>query len=246
MNEIELTKPLGQLVAENPARARVFDQHGIDYCCGGKKRLFQACAEKSLDPAAVIAELHVADHVLDPEDAQRWSNMSIAELVDHIESTHHFYLRNELPRLSYLIEKVVSANADRHPELYEIASVFSQFRAEAEVHLHDEETIMFPLCRELENPHPRLRRRSGTIRTLFNSMEDDHSAQAADLAELKRLTNNFTAPTDACDSYRVMLDTLAHVVSDTYQHVHKENNILFPRAAALESSRSASHEEVMS
>ena len=236
MIQTTLETPVGQLVAERPERARVFEQHGIDYCCGGKKTLERACAERSLDSAAIIAEIEASDVSREHTEEPNWMAANLGDLVEHIISTHHGYLKQELPRLSFLIEKVVRAHGERHPEMHDVARIFSQFWSEMELHMKKEETILFPMCLALESPHPRLRFHCGTINNPIHVMESEHEAAAQDLEQMRFLTSDYTPPRDACSTYRVLLDGLDRLEADTHQHVHKENNILFPRAAKIEAA----------
>src|SRR5262249_36156390 len=149
-------------------------------------------------------------------------------LVDHIVTSHHGYLREALPRLDMLIEKVVGAHAGQHPELLQLRGVFRSFQRELETHMFKEEHILFPMCRELERAgaHPRFHCGSSQNPVRVMTMEHDDAGNA--LAAMRQLTHDFTAPEDACITYRAMLDGLAELEQDMHRHVHLENNILFP------------------
>ena len=139
---------VGQLVVERPSRARVLEDFGLDYCCGGRKPLSHACRERQLDPAEVLAALEAEARQSTPA-APDWSARPLGELADHIEQTHHAYLKAELPRLSFLAEKVARVHGDRHPELIAIRDVFEGLRAGLESHTVAEDRVLFPLCRQL-------------------------------------------------------------------------------------------------
>ena len=147
----KLTATIGQLVTERPLRAKIFESFGIDYCCGGKKPLAQACAERNLDPKTVVGVLDAFDDSTAAQSAQEpdWSKASLNELADHIEQTHHAYLKNELPRLDFIVHKVANRHGEHDPRLAELARVFAGFKAELELHMVKEERVLFPMCRQL-------------------------------------------------------------------------------------------------
>src|SRR5688572_23727398 len=141
-------RTVGQLVVERPSRARVFEKFGIDYCCGGKKPLEQACRDRQVDVQVVLDELRRND---ERRAAERdWAALGLTRLADHIEQAHHGYLRHELPRLDFLTHKVAAAHGQRHPELLRLRDVFAAFKAELLNHMQKEELVVFPLCRRIE------------------------------------------------------------------------------------------------
>jgi len=225
---------VGQLVVERPARARVFEKLGIDYCCGGKKPLGQACAEKKLDVTAVVAALQKADS--DRAAAERdWGSSSLTELANHIESTHHAYLKSELPRLDFLTHKVAAVHGPHNPKLVQVREIFIGLKAEMDSHMQKEEQILFPLCRKLEQGGAgAAASHCGSVQNPIRVMimEHDHAGNA--LEQMRALTDDYTPPAEACNTYRAMLDALAVLEHDMHQHVHKENNILFPKAVRVE------------
>jgi regulator of cell morphogenesis and NO signaling len=214
------------LVLEQPGRSRVFERFGIDYCCGGNVPLTAACAERGLDVDEVLAALEVEPAGSDGLD---WTSATTAELVAHIVDRHHAYLREELPRLRLLVDKVARAHGDRHPELTDVRSTFATLADELEHHLAEEEQDVFPACiAHEEGTQP------GALAEPIGHMVHEHEQVAAGLRRLRALTNAYEPPSDACNSYRSMLDGLRTLEEDTHRHVHKENNILFPRATAPE------------
>jgi regulator of cell morphogenesis and NO signaling len=230
--------PVGQLVAERLSRARVFERLGIDYCCGGKTPLGLVCTRKGLDPYTVLHELAINDAATAADDTD-WSRASLTALADHIETAHHGYLRAELPRLAHLVRKVASVHGDQHPKLQELHQIFDSFRSELETHMLKEERVLFALCRALENASSLPPSHCGSINNPIRVMVLDHEDAGEALARMRQLTDNFTPPEDACISYRTMLDGLAELERDMHLHVHKENNILFPRASATEAALAA-------
>lgn len=215
------------LVLEQPGRARVFERFGIDYCCGGNTPLATACAERGLDVREVLAALDV-----EPAGAEvDWTTATVADLVAHIVDEHHAYLREELPLLRLLVDKVARAHGGRHPELGDVRSTFAAVADELEHHLGEEEQDVFPTCIALEAGTP-----AAELAGPIGRMLHEHEQVADGLHRLRALTDGYEPPSDACNSYRSLLDRLRTLEEDTHRHVHEENNILFPRARALEAA----------
>jgi regulator of cell morphogenesis and NO signaling len=234
MSQTLIETTVGQLVVERPSRARVFEKLGIDYCCGGKKPLGSAIEERGLDAGAVVAELEQEQTGAAPQGGRNWATASLTDLADHIESTHHAYLKAELPRLAQLTHKVASRHGDRRPELVEIYDVFSGLKAEMESHMMKEERILFPLCRRLDTAETLPPSHCGSVANPIEVMVREHEDAGDALARIRVLTNDYTPPPDACNTYRATFDSLRQLEADMHQHVHKENNILFPKAARAE------------
>jgi regulator of cell morphogenesis and NO signaling len=152
MAAINVENTLAELVTMDPSLARELERFGLDYCCGGAKTIAAACASRGLDIEQVVADLETARVATPPAE---WSSMGVAEFVDHVESTHHHYLWNELPRLSALADKVLSVHGRRHPELHEIRDVVNALRADLEPHMLKEERVLFPMSRELARANRR-------------------------------------------------------------------------------------------
>jgi len=224
--------PLGELVAENINRARVFEKFGLDYCCGGKKTLGASCDEKGLDTQEVINALNTSDaeKIADKTD---WRNTTMTELVDHILVTHHNYLNSELPRLTDLIAKVVNAHSDHHPELVTVAEVFGSLNNELLSHMGKEEEILFPIIKQMESDGT-TEFHCGSVENPINVMEMEHANAGDALSRLRSLNNDYQAPEDACISYQALMKALSELEFDMHQHIHKESSILFPRAIAKE------------
>lgn len=218
------------LVVDDARRTRLFERLGIDYCCGGKRPLHEVCAERDLDPDTVVAmlEAYAPDARTDGTD---WAQASLGVLIDHIEATHHAYLRDELPRLERLLKKVAAVHGAQVPWMVDVRDVFNGLQSELLDHLAKEEEVVFPLIRALEagDELPA----TTTLADPIQLMEDEHEAAGAALAEMRTLTNGFTPPEGACGTFRAALSGLAELEADTHRHVHKENNILFKRARAL-------------
>lgn len=226
MERIDTHSTVGQLVADRPARSRVFQELGIDFCCGGRKTLDQACRSRGLDPQRVLRELLACED----ETSRQAVNpvaMTLGELADHIEQTHHAYLRVELPRLVAMVRKVAAVHGDKHPWMLEIDGVFAGLAAELNSHMLKEEQMVFPLIRAIERREP-----GGdlAVDAPIQVMEHEHDDAGNALARMRQLSDGYTPPADACNTFRAMLDGLRELEADMHQHVHKENNILFPRA----------------
>lgn len=234
---------IGQLVRECPGRARVFEAFKIDYCCGGKLSLNEVCQKRGLDVEEVWQHLDRAD--ARRQDEGHWVDadaMSLTELCDHIEQTHHGYLRTELPRLDYMTDKVAKVHGGEDPRLLLVRQAFEAFRAEVEPHMLKEEIILFPMIRQMEThrdsapgqPLPPFH--CGTILNPIRQMllEHDHAGDA--LQSMSELTDEYAVPEWACNTYRAMLDGLHQLERNMHQHVHKENNVLFIKAAELENA----------
>ncbi len=225
---------VGQLVAESPLRACVLEQYGIDYCCGGKITLEEACNKKGLPVEEVMEKLLVADRKVEQLNNPDWTRASLKDLIGHIVTTYHQPLQQELPRVAQLANKVAQAHKDNHPEMVEVLDVFNNFKAQLELHMQKEETILFPGIAGMEtHSGPQVFGCGGGIEHPISVMTQEHDEAGVALCTMRRLTHNYTPPDDACNTFKVLLHSLAQIESEMHQHVHKENNILFPRALAL-------------
>lgn len=234
--EMQLAAPLGQLVAEEPARAQVFERHGINFWCQGERSLGDALAELGIDPGLIIREMSALDDHSPAAGEEDWSHASFQALLDHIRNTHHAFLKEELPELSVIVGKVSILHGDANSDLHELDDAFEWFRSEMEMLMRKEEVVLFPMCLRLEKARVRPHFFSGTIQGPIRETAEQHKAAAYALERMYALTNQFSPPPDACDTYMDMVARLSRLNLDTHQHVHEENNILFPRALDLEQS----------
>lgn len=226
---------IADVVTRYPATIPVFERLGIDYCCGGKRPLGAAVADKGLDWQAVGSLIEAAVSPVAAQEAPAsWSDASLTDLIAHILDRYHARLREDLPRLSAMGEKVINAHGERHPEVRDVAQVYAGLRAELESHMVKEEHILFPFIEQLEagagDRHPLLGRASSPIAV----MEAEHDSAGAALARLRTLTSDHRVPPDGCATFRGYYDGLAALERDLHAHIHLENNVLFPRALALE------------
>ncbi len=237
MNQMNTQTTVGDMVRQKPSRSRVFEKLGIDYCCGGKLSLEVACTKNGLKSQEVLEELQALDAAGDGQTAGDVDadSMTLSALADHIEQTHHMYLKRELPRLGALVRKVVSAHGQNHPWTRDVDALYAPLASELLTHLMKEEQILFPLIRALETGQGGPASASQmSVAAPIGVMEHEHDAAGDALAKIRQLSTDFTAPSDACNTFRAMLDGLLVLEKDLHQHVHKENNVLFPKAIALE------------
>jgi regulator of cell morphogenesis and NO signaling len=234
MSAPNLQATVGQLVVERPARSRVFQKLGIDFCCGGKLTLEQAARKRNLDPQTVLEVLLATEDAANGTAVADPSRLSLSQLCDDIERTHHDYLKTELPRLHMMLQKVARAHGDRYPYMREVLAVYEPFMAELNHHMTKEEQVLFPMIRRLEAGERSATHCGGTVGNPIGVMEHEHDDAGAALAKMNELSRGYAPPLDACNTFRAALDGLAELERDMHQHVHKENNLLFPRALERE------------
>lgn len=237
MSILSTQSTVGELVKDRPARSRVFERLKIDYCCGGKLPLVEACAKKGLDPDVVLQQIQADD----AQDAQLIDAdaMGLAELADHIEQTHHAYLRDELPRLEFMTRKVSARHGDREPRLHTIRDTFIGFQQELYAHMMKEERILFPMIRQIDHAARPPQFHCGSLANPIRVMEQEHDSAGDALGRIRQLTDDFTPPEWACNTFRALYDALAALELNMHHHVHKENNVLFPKAIAREAALAA-------
>ena len=236
---IDTQKTVAEIALERPRAAAMFEKLGIDYCCGGRKPLAAACE------AAGIDVNHVAD-LLERSagtdqigiEAGNWAGQSLASLINHIVKKHHAYCREEGLRLEPLLEKVVSKHGKHHPELHRVQELFASLRDELSMHLMKEENMLFPYIVGLEESakHKSAPPRApfGTVQNPVRMMVQEHDSAGNLTKEIRRLTQNYVTPEGACNSFKALYQGLEAFEADLHQHIHLENNLLFPRAIALE------------
>ncbi|HEU5292109.1 MAG TPA: iron-sulfur cluster repair di-iron protein [Cyclobacteriaceae bacterium] len=236
--ELTLNKTsIGELVSQDWRKAEVFKKYGIDFCCGGKRTVAEACGKKGIDPALVEAELQQVEKRISghPNNFNQWE---LDFLVDYIVNNHHKYVSEAVPFLDELSAKVSRVHGDRHPELIEIEQLTQDVIQELTMHMPKEEMILFPYVKQLV--HAKRNSTSivpppfGTIANPINMMEAEHTSAGGAMEAIEELSNRFTPPADACMSYQVLFAKLKEFQQDLHQHIHLENNILFPKALKLE------------
>jgi len=227
------TKTVRELVVEVPNATRVFEKLGIDYCCGGDRPLEEACASANVAIDDVLRALEQGDTSA-PSANRDWNTAPLGELVDHIVNKHHAYVKNEVPRLKTLIAKVVGVHGQNHPELEQVQVAFSELANELAGHLVKEEQILFPYVKQMAGGAGCGPSCFGTVRNPIRVMMMEHDDAGDKLREMRRITSDYSIPADACTSYATLFRALVEFEQDLHQHIHLENNILFPRAAAME------------
>ncbi|MES2894308.1 MAG: iron-sulfur cluster repair di-iron protein [Bacteroidota bacterium] len=231
---------LGEIAAEDLAKAAIFKKYGLDFCCGGKKTLKEACKEKGLDVARIEEELQQANRnpTTRPLPYGEWS---LDFLSDYIVNTHHSYVRKTLPDLWNYAAKVAGVHGDHHPELKRILQLVKEINVELSTHMVKEEEVLFPYIKELvtvtNGSVPLHATHVGSILHPINMMEMEHELVGKNLEEIRQISNNYLLPEDACASYSLLFKMLVDFEDDLHTHIHLENNILFPKALKLEANK---------
>jgi len=225
MSTIDPHASLAALVLDEPGRAELFERLGLDYCCRGERSLDTACTQQDLDVDTVVRvlEAHAGTSTPTAEDEHDWRRASTADLCDHIVEAHHDRLRHELPRLGETLTTVVRVHGGDDPQLDELARVFSSFAGELLVHLDREEQVLFPACRAVEVGAP------VDPQALLDELEHDHADVGETLLVLRDLAGGYRSDAARCSTHRALLDGLRALERDLHQHIHEENNVLFPR-----------------
>lgn len=235
------TQTVRDIASENPSAVRVFEKYGIEYCCGGQIPLAEACTTKGLKVDDVLASLSAATGTLAPGERD-WAREPLAGLTAHIVTAHHAYVTRETPRLKELAAKVVSRHGDTHKELAAIQAKVDELGEELITHQGKEEVVLFPYISKLEKfaegKGTMPRNCFGSISHPIEMMTKDHDVAGNVMAEIRKLSQDYTPPEGACPTYRAFYAGLREFEQDLHRHVHLENNILFPRAQALENATS--------
>jgi regulator of cell morphogenesis and NO signaling len=217
---IELESKIGKIATEHPLATRVFARHGIDFCCGGGKPLGRVCEELGLDPKLVLGEIE-REIARPAGDQIRWDEAPLDDLIRHILDEYHVPLKEELPRLEAMSRKVLEVHRDKRPEMLpELLTVFLGLEEELEQHMAKEEQILFPMI---------LRGQGAMAGGPISVMEHEHDSAGRALRRLRELTDDYEVPAEACNTWRALWHGLAALEESLHQHIHLENNILFPR-----------------
>ncbi|MGV3706609.1 MAG: iron-sulfur cluster repair di-iron protein [Arcticibacter sp.] len=228
---------IGEIVAKDYRKAQVFKKFGIDFCCGGKKKVSEVCSKKGIDINDVKRELAVMDQA-QGTPSQNYQGWELDFMCDYIVSTHHKYVKDTIPFLLEMSAKVARVHGDAHPEVIVAAEAFAGVAADLSLHLQKEEQILFPYIKQLvaaRRANTALPAAAfGQVANPIQVMEAEHEHAGEDLSEIRAVTNDFAVPEDACTSYRILFKMFQEFETDLHQHVHLENNILFPKAIELE------------
>jgi regulator of cell morphogenesis and NO signaling len=234
---ITATSTLRAIALESPSTIRVFERLQLDYCCGGNRALSDACAQKGLDVETVLAQITEAENSTRAA-SEDLTQATLSALIRHIVATHHTYIRGELPRLSQFAQRCATKHGPSHPELVHVESQLATLAEDLLFHLNKEERILFPYIESLEAsrngngepPHACF----ASVESPIAAMVHEHESAGALLSEMRTATNGFTPPEGACPTLVGFLHSLDAFERDLHRHVHLENNLLFPRAIALE------------
>lgn len=228
---------IGSLVAADYRTASVFKQHGIDFCCNGNRSIDEACQKKAIEPEALIEKLENAVNRKNDQSAD-YASWPLDLLADYIEKTHHRYVVEKIVEIKPFMDKVARVHGSRHPELAEINELFTASAIELGMHMKKEELVLFPFIRqmakaahegaEISNPH------FGSVKNPIQMMFLEHDTEGERFRKIAALSNNYTPPEDACNTYRVTFALLQEFEEDLHKHIHLENNILFPKAIKME------------
>jgi len=234
MNESFSQSTIGEIVSTDFRTAAIFEQFGIDFCCGGRRSVVEACRSAAVDPDAVSAALEALPPTGDQADDV--AQAALPKLIDYILDTHHQYLRLSIPLIARHLNKLVDEHGERHPELENVRASFDRLARDLMQHMMKEEQVLFPYVREIaiHGVDPSWPCPFGTIENPIRMMEREHGEAGDDVRAIRELTDGFTAPEDACTTYRLCYEELAYFERDLHRHVHLENNVLFPRAIEIE------------
>lgn len=219
---------VGEIVTADFRTAEVFKTAGIDFCCGGKKSLEQACREKDLDPALLITQLSKLDSL--KNEALNFKEWNLDFLCDYIINTHHKFVTHNLPQIVFYTEKIAQVHGTNHPELVETAYLFGRINDELLQHLDNEEKVLFPAIKEMVRDRSDKR---NIIHSEITRMWGEHDFAGGAMDDINVITSGYKLPHDACNTYRVTFQLLQKFEDDLHIHVHLENNILFPKALKL-------------
>lgn len=238
---VNATKLVKDLALEIPSATHIFEQFGIDYCCGGKKSLQDACIGVGAPTDKVIEMLDNASKFNETlKDFTDWRNETLSNLIGYILEKHHTYVKTQIPNLNNMLAKVVGKHGENHPELYLVQEKFNLLADELNPHLYKEENILFPYIVNLEEAkerkHPFGLPSFGTVSNPINVMLFEHDNAGELLREMRDAAKNYIVPEDGCTSFALLYKGLAAFEEDLHKHIHLENNLLFPKALALEKS----------
>jgi regulator of cell morphogenesis and NO signaling len=230
-------KKVREVALENPGATRVFENLGIDYCCGGNRPLADACAAVGITLDEVEKRLGITNAPHAQFEETNFRTATLAELIDHIVEKHHVFTKTEIARLRALLDKVHSVHGQNHPEIAELQGLFQALSTELEPHMMKEERMLFPYTIEMEfatrNGHPLPNPPFGSLVNPVQRMILERRRRRM-LREMRRVSGNYTIPQDACISYQTLYQALDEFEKDLHQHIHLENNVLFPRAVEME------------
>ncbi|OCL26392.1 iron-sulfur cluster repair di-iron protein [Orenia metallireducens] len=234
-NKFTIDDRIGAIVAEFPKAVETFMKYNIDFCCGGNRPLKAAIKEGELPEDKIIEELNQAYYEFNRKDEDiDWRQESMIDLIDYVVNTHHQFMREGLPVLNELLNKILNAHYLKERELLgRIHKLFYQLRGEIEEHLIKEEKLLFPAIKEYEAKETKEKLQEAL--QVMAETEDEHDYAGDILKEIRRLTNNYQLPEGVCRTFALTYDKFEEIEQDLFQHIHLENNILFERLKNINS-----------
>lgn len=234
---------IGDIVAADFRTAAIFKKYGIDFCCKGGRTIEEACSSKDLDKDQIYSDIENLPKT--DGNSIDFNSWPLDLLADYVEKKHHRYVEEKTPILQQFLDKLCKVHGGRHPELFEIKELFDGSSHDLAAHMKKEELILFPFVKNMVKakisneaiPHPQF----GTVENPVNMMKHEHTVEGERLRKIADLTNGYTPPADACNTYRVTFAMLQDFENDLHKHIHLENNILFPKAINLEKEFSAEY-----
>ncbi|WP_081168963.1 iron-sulfur cluster repair di-iron protein [Niastella populi] len=228
---------LAAIVSDRHQAAAVFEKYHLDFCCKGKRTLQDACAEKNIPVEPILEELQQVFEPGSGVEDQLLATMSVSQLSDYIVLKHHIYVKHAMPVIYEHLNRVAAKHGDRFSYMQQVFNLFSTLQTELDAHMQKEEMVLFPRIKEVEkaleqkNNQPALN--TGYINSPIHMMETEHEEAGELLAQIRRLTNDYTPPADACATFRISLAELKSFEEDLHRHIHLENNLLFPRIVKM-------------
>jgi len=237
MNTFSANQKIGEIVTKFPNAADIFRDYKLDFCCGGDRTLSTAISEDRTGDleGEILDKINRAyeEFKAKSRNAEKidWTKKPLDELTDYIVNIHHAYLYENLPKISELSKTILRVHGENHPELSKVYKLFSMIKMELEEHLIKEETIQYPAIRQYlkTRSHDDLNKAIAVI----SELQDEHTGAGNILKELREVTNDYEIPNDVCETFELTYMKLQEMESDIFQHIHLENNILFPRLIAL-------------
>ena len=234
---------IGDIVAADFRTAAIFKKYGIDFCCKGGRTIEEACSPKSLDKDQIYSDIENLPKT--DGNSIDFNSWPLDLLADYVEKTHHRYVEEKTPVLQQFLDKLCKVHGGAHPELFEIRDLFFASAQDLAAHMKKEELILFPFVKNMvkakisneaiQQPH------FGTVENPVNMMKHEHTVEGERLRKIADLTNEYTPPADACNTYKVTFAMLQDFENDLHKHIHLENNILFPKSIELEKEFSVEH-----
>lgn len=231
-----LSKTLAQIVNANHQAANVFEKYALDFCCKGKRTLQQACMESEIKIDELISELESTEQGNSCSVVINYDKLSLSQLAEYVIMTHHSFVKKEMPAILGYLQKVASKHGGHHPEMIKVLALFTAVKEEMEHHMQKEELILFPRIKEIEkqlSEGKEILINNTYLLSPISMMEQEHDHAGSMLSEIRHLTNDYNPPEDACTTYRLSYASLKAFEMDLHQHVHLENNILFPKALQM-------------